>query len=374
MTTAAPLLAVHALPGPHGFDLARALAQIAADPDTGNGADPLSLPEIEAHLAADPAHRICILYVDPVRVLCAAMTADQDPATVLEAWTDAARDALHLHRRNRRRSMIFEAGHLQRYAAIGLDRLQITADSQSLSAVTDATPAPAPLHALLARALLAETPQARAAAEELEASAQLLSNDDPTGSATMALAAYQDLQAQGDAASQARAAQDQAQKAHKADTARLEQARAALAAELAALQAELADSQSLIKDKTHQLETVQAKLEAATAAADALRKDRAADQAQLATLTAKVDSLTRQAARDSAAQQEMMQEMTAQRQAHSAALAASDTKLKETAATLEARDSALAEARSYIDHIMNSRSMRLTRPLRAMFHVLRGGR
>ena len=390
MNTASGRLVVHALPGDHGQNLAKALADIA----TGGPAGLVSLDEAALHLARDPAHRLCILYVDPVRVICAAMADNQDLERAVEAWTAQARAALGLHRRNRRRSMIFEAGHLQRYAATALDRLDIETDSRALGTITDTAQPPTPLNYILARSLLNEMTEAKTAAEELNASTQILSNEEGLTSETLALEAYQDLQDKiGDAAHLP---------ALRAEISDLKTA-------LTVLKAEHDAALAQARDKTHALETVQSQLEAQAAdkkaiaaARDALTADKAEMQAQAAALREEIDAksaqianleiqraattaemealgtklgvLTDQAGRNSKAREQMELEMASQRHAQKTILDTTYNKLEQTTAALSEREAALADAQAHIEHIMNSRSMRLTRPLRAAFSFLRGSR
>lgn len=188
MTTAPRRLVVHALPGAHARALAEGLAGLADDRRAQQ--DPMPADAAARSLAADTDATLCIIYEDPVRALCTAMSARADIAAFLEDWTASAGQALDLHRRNRRRSVIFEAGHLQRYAAAALSRLGLGGDSRTLGDIADTAPPPAPLAYVLAQAALAETGDAQAAHEELAASAQILSNDDELTSSDMALQAY----------------------------------------------------------------------------------------------------------------------------------------------------------------------------------------
>lgn len=394
MNTASGRLVVHALPGDHGQNLANALADIATD----GTVEHVSLDQAALHLAQDPENRLCMLYVDPVRVICAAMADNQDLEQVIEAWTAQARAALSLHRRNRRRSMIFEAGHLQRYAATALDRLGIETGSKTLGTITDTSQPPTPLNYILAQSLLTEMTEANTAAEELGASTQILSNEEGLASQTLALEAYRDLQDK------------------VSDAAHLPGLRAEISdlkTALTALTTQHDTALAEISDKTRALETIQSQLKAETAdktaiatARDALSTQLAANtaemQAQAVALREEIDAksvqianldmqraataaemdalgiklglLTDQAGRDSKARKQMELEMVAQRTAQKTILNTTHSKLEQTAAALAARETALADAQAHIEHIMNSRSMRLTRPLRAAFSFLRGSR
>jgi DNA repair exonuclease SbcCD ATPase subunit len=416
MNTAPPRLVVHALPGGHALDLAQALVGA----ETGKEALPVSLDEAAEHLARNPEHRLCILYLDPVRMICTAMTQGGDLAEALGAWTTKAHAALTLHRRNRRRSIIFEAGHLQRYAAAGLDRLGIKTDSRTLGTIADTTPPPAPLHYLLAQSLLNETPAAKAAAAELDASAQILSNEEGMNAKARALEAYEDLQGKmkdaarlpvlldevsqlqtqvaaetgraGEAGKEVQtlrktlaeeaARNDRLSAEHTSLTSENEALKGSLDQERQAKEARIkelerstsAERASLAAEHDRLMASLRQQIDTKAAQIATLEAQVSARGADMAMLETKISVLTEQTTRDRKAQEQMLQEMTSQQDAHRVILNSISKRLEGTTQELSARRAALTEVQAYIDHLMKSRSMRLTRPLRAVGRFLRGSR
>lgn len=433
MTNDSPRLVVHALPGAQARKIATALTGLIGPDGTEQG-PALSAQDAARQLSADPEARLCLLYEDPVRALCAAMSAQEDIAAVLQNWTAATGQALDLHRHNRKRSTIYEAAHLQRFAAAGLARLGVEADSRLLGDIPDTAP-PSPLAYIMAQAILAEDQDARAAHDELVASTQTLSNEEDPAPADLALQAYAALRDKQDTVeSLQRQAMDTSHDlgqqlarktahvelllSHQADiVADMEELRdglqtSALTAEQeaeqekAGLQAQLqtasdahaqlmAQQAAMIAD----MEELQEKLEQNGRAAE---QEKAGIREKLDAASARNSLLADQQAAMLSDMQKLEQEMDArevramgiqhslrvqlkaveetrdrvllERDQRTAELKAALETQAQTAAALTRRDEDLTMARREIDRIMGSRSMRLTGSLRKIAGLLRGRR
>lgn len=404
MTTAPPRLVVHALPGNHARDVAQGLVQATKDSTTP--AELVSADIAGQHIDEAADALLCLVYEDPIHALGKAMSAKADVTAFLRDWTSSAVQSLDLHRRNRRRSVIFEAGHLQRYAAAGLARLGIDADSRALGDLTG-TPAPlAPLDYILAQAVLAEAEDAQVACEELHASAQILSNEAGLTPANMALQAYKALHdTLENAAEHQRQARDTEQELRQtleektayADLLSAQQSD--MVSDIEALEQELEDIRMRIEESegrlqaeqdaraqlitAHDQETSQLKqaIEEKSASADVLRAQQSDMISDMEALEQKLEDMR---LRSEESESRLQAELKAQQDAGNQLVIARDQKtselkqaletLEHTSADLSCRDAELDEARREIDRIMNSRSMRLTGSLRRLSGLFRRNR
>ena len=358
-----PLLVVHVLPGDHAHAIAHALA--AASQGDGAQSAPVSVESAGQHIAENPEAALCIVYQDPIPALCAAMSAKADPAVFLQDWRSCAEQALALHRRNRQRSVIYESGHLQRFAAAGLARLNIDADSRKLGEIADRAPPPAPLNSLLARAILAEDTAAQAAYEELSASAQVLSNEDNLPPPNMALTAYATLQSQTEDLGRQldeKTARIDLLVAQQAElTSNLQTLEKTLAQNTEAFAREKADFQTQLEEKTARNSLLLEQQAAMVADLNLLEKELEAAKSAQNELTIRLN-----------AEKHAKDHVTRERDQKVAELKATMETHDQTATALVQRDAELAAAHAEIDRIMNSRSMRLTRSLRSLSSLLRG--
>ena len=277
---------------------------------------------MQASLKTDDAARVCLIYVTPELILGQALQDDEEPARVLADWAETARAMLSVHRQNRRRSMLFEATHLRRYLNVGLTRLGL----QSHDPMPDlpaGRQAAAPLLGLIAHGHLQSQPDIVALREELDVSAQLLSNDAnlmPPLSSELALQNYQALRLR---LAEAEQAGEEARDQNRAQREEIE-----------ALQSQLAAAE------THRRQ-VQARY-------DHLRADTDSR------LRASADKLTGAAARIATLEE-------AQRQ-KTAALADHKKKVEDLRKAIQA-------AQAENDRIMRSQSMRVTAPLRRLVRL-----
>ena len=131
----------------------------------------------QAALVTDEAAKLCLIYTAPEHILSQAFQDGEDPARALADWADAARQILSLHRHNRRRSLLFEATHLRRYFNVGLTRLGLQTSNLTLDMPPQKHSINMPLLGMIAHGHLQDRREAIALREELDASAQLLSND-----------------------------------------------------------------------------------------------------------------------------------------------------------------------------------------------------
>ena len=422
-------------------DMARTVFRARPDTDTARFVDALKLSleaggnpgviDILADTAAlvatldrDPATRLCQLYTAPERLLSLAIAEEKPVEPLLEEWVREATDLLSLHRRNRQRSTIFEAAHFLRYPEVGLARLDLPSPDQPPLSPPPPPPAIAPVFDLIARARVHAHPDANRLREELEASAETLSNDampDPLLVADLALQHHraQTLQLaeaelarvstqeqnrllrtsfatlRGEADRQAAELRHKVQEVERFRQARVEDVRtrdAHIAQLKEALKAMAADSeayrsrsQSDLKARDTQardaLTTREARiseLEAALRAAGGvearLTQDIRALRTQVKSLshaeaTARqkiaaaqqtIDKLNEKAARTAAKTKDLGAKLDGLRQRKRSLRATLRT---ERRATLESRETA-QQLTQEIDRILNSLSMRLTKPLR----------
>jgi hypothetical protein len=170
------------------------LLKIAAKTETAsNVQNCLDFVTVQAALDTDKAARLCLIYTAPELILNQAFQDGEDPARVLADWADAARQMLSLHRHNRRRSLLFEATHLRRYFNVGLTRLGLQTGNLTPDMPPQNHTINMPLLGLIAHGHLQNRREVAALREELDASAQLLSNDVvlvPPLSAELALQNY----------------------------------------------------------------------------------------------------------------------------------------------------------------------------------------
>ncbi|WOI31297.1 coiled-coil domain-containing protein [Sulfitobacter dubius] len=371
MKTAPARLVVHALPSEFAQKIARTLVNIGESDDEQR--EPISVDAAGKYLAEKSDATLCIIYQDPISALCTVMSANDDIASFLRNWTFCARQALQLHRRNRKRSMIIEAGHVQRFAAAGLARLNIEADSRRLREITAELPSPNPLDYILAKAILVENAEAQAAHDELSASAQALSNEDGIAPTNMALQAYATQKEQAEIANQGFK--------QKLDekTARIElllAQQADMIADMDVLEKALQqNTESSLREK----DELQKQLKEETSRNSLLLAQQTAMICDMDTLEREMETANTRGER---IQHEFSIQLKAANQAKDHITAERDQKAAELTAVLETQNQAtadlahrndeLAAAHAEIDRILNSRSMRLTQSLRSFANLLRG--
>ena len=366
-------LVVHALPSEFAQEIARTLSNIAESDNQQR--EPISVDAASQHLAEKSDATLCIIYQDPIYALCTVMSANDDIASFLRNWTFCARQALQLHRRNRKRSIIIEAGHMQRFAAAGLARLNIEADSRRLREITAELPSPNPLDYILAKAILVENAEAQAAHDELSASAQALSNEDGIAPANMALQAYATQKEQAEIANQ-----EFKQKLDE-KTARVElllAQQADMIADMDVLEKALQqNTESSLREK----DELQKQLKEETSRNSLLLAQQAAMicdmdtlESELETANTRVERIQQEFSIQLKAANHAKDHITAERDQKAAELTAVLETQNQAAADLAHRNDELAAAHAEIDRILNSRSMRLTQSLRSFANLFRGRR
>jgi hypothetical protein len=329
----------------------------------------------EAHQALQ-SHRdakICIVYTSPERFIAHVLNTSGDThATLLEAasqWRDDAQSILNIVRQNRSRCALFEASHLKRYSQTALDRLglertksearQFDQVSTSGSYGQDA----ATLN-LIAKAHLQNERDLGDLVDELAASTLSLSNEDIH---TRVLPAETALGAVRSAQSAS-----QAQKTQLADA----QER------LASLEQALEDAEAEVARHLVEREALRTEL------AETERKNELLDQfnsvvlderqlieKEKASLALRFDDLARK-------NQQMALTHAEQLQTKDQKIGAKDEQLAANSQILAAKDGEIAQLHqdradhvrsleNEIGRIMESRSMRLTKPLRWLGRILR---
>lgn len=347
MNNDTPRIVVHAFPGVQAQKIASAVNSLIGSDVTAKG---FAESSYAAHqrLSADPELKLCVFYEDPIQSICAAMSARVDiPASLVE-WANAARDVLVLHRRHRKRSMIFQIDHLQRYAAAGLARMGIEGDSQTLSDTQNSTIPLSPLQRILAQAILAEDQEAQLLYDELVASSQILSNEDAPPQTEFALKAYAELGVELDA-------------------------REALKTQASDLEALRKIQISSEQDKAE----IQAKLDAMTqrsARLAALQESMLSDMMKLGQQIEAGNKLSNDLEIQLKAEEETKERIILERDQREMELKTIEKTLEQTLSALSNRDEELIMAQKEIDRILRSRSMRLTQSLRKMANLLRGRR
>lgn len=361
------------------------------------------LPEPAGIATGAEAAETLLLCLSPGGALAQAMARQTLPAQALEEWQSQARRLLALNRRNRRRVRILflDAAARRPEAAAGLFGAAL-ADWNPEPARED-TPAQAGDDAvlrLLAQSLIATDAEARALAAELDAVSLLPAAED---AATEAEAAFHAWQAAGAAKRQAvevAALQAAANDRNAALQAALEQVLEQAGAEAERTQADLdaqaaradalaAEMEAARAEAGARIEELLAELEASRAETGTTREEVDLLQAQTRLMRSELDMVAReklQLEQRLAQVSQGLESFRAQAEEREAELgtlrgrAADKDRGLEAAgremqalaargAALEARAAAL-EAR--LRQVENSRSMRLTRPLRRMTSLLRG--
>lgn len=372
MNTAPARLVVHALPSEFAQEIARNLINIAESDDEQR--EPISVDAASQYLAEKSDATLCIIYQDPISALCTVMSANDDIASFLRNWTFCARQALQLHRRNRKRSMIIEAGHVQRFAAAGLARLNIEADSRRLREITAELPSPNPLDYILAKAILVENTEAQAAHDELSASAQALSNEDGIIPADIALQAYA-TQKEAEITNQGfkqkldeKTARVELLLAQQADMiADMDVLEKALQQNTESSMREKDELQKQLKEETSRNSLLLAQQVAMICDMDTLERE-------LETANTRVERIQHEFSIQLKAANQAKDHITAERDQKTTELTAALETQNQAAADLAHRNDELAAAHAEIDRILNSRSMRLTQSLRSFANLLRGRR
>lgn len=419
-------LVICASPDTTATSLAAFLSEIAP------GATTLTLAatpqDAQTALEGNAQARLCLICTAPEEALALLLPEAETSRTALEAWMSAARDMLGLQRRHRAHSLLFDTRHLVRFWAQGLARLELPGE---LSAThLPPLPAPDPNLQLIADRFIARTPAAKALGQELRASAQILSNDDDVSGfipTDLALSAYLGLTTQLDEARlalqkneidaaqtetmltemrNAEAASQQAIAALAADLEKEQTAKAELAAtigdlkarqsaSLAALQTDIGrlkdTNAALRRQKEHALETASqaetrlvAEIDRRQGLEEQLEEVRKARNT-LAYQAAQLDSVKADAQAAHRANNALTARLSsAEAETRSARKAADALKAsvdelealrKKSAATIKQRNALLYRLKKLQeehDNLRNSRTQRLTRPLRRLARVFRG--
>ena len=354
-------LILRARPDTEAARILESLQEIAAGTDDAVDLRVCHDPDMaQGLLRPDDAAILCQIYTAPERALCRAIQQEQDPDDALADWADDAREILALHRRNRRRSLLFEAAHLCRYSDTGLARLGLSSGSRILSGALGDPPMSDPVLDLVVQFHLQARSDVRELREELDASAQLLSNDAvlaPPLSAELALHTYRTQKERLVRAEQDR---DTASSQAQMMTARLEGLETDLEAKQTGLDAQqekidritterdTLDAQVAEKEKA--VESRQARLDHMLAERTRLRASLEAKEAALGMKQAEIAGLLSE-----------QKDALGERDARITDLARSLRGAQEHAQTLE----------DEIARIMNSRSMRMMAPLRRFAGLFR---
>jgi DNA repair exonuclease SbcCD ATPase subunit len=121
-------------------------------------------------LEDDNARRLLVTFTDPVGILSRALTAGENPDSVLDAWEGEATQVLDIFRKNRSRLALADRDSLLRHQ----DSYRVALANQAVL-VPDALPAPdlppGSLYNALATTLVAQNERVRRLLDELRASA-----------------------------------------------------------------------------------------------------------------------------------------------------------------------------------------------------------
>lgn len=350
-------LIIRARPGTEAALVAARLQQIAAAPEECVNVEICPDPETaRAMLRSDDAAILCQVYTSPERFLSQAVRIDGDLEAALGTWAEEARDMLALHRQNRNRSLLFEAVHLCRYSDTGLTRLGFSSGSVTLSTALEDLFMSTPLPGLIAQAHLHSRPAAVELREELDASAQLLSNDVTLVPPLSADLALQDYRAQ--ALRLAEAEQER-------DTAK-DQIRTSLES-LKALRTECASKDASLRAREEELDGLRAERDGLDAQASiALRHVRVREE-DIERLQAERDNLEAQVTeRDASlrAREEAFERLQTERDGLGARVAERDASLRarqkeieSLQADLAGKEAALGATRQDISRVSKERDL-----------------
>jgi len=337
--------------------MAERLQQIADSPDERVKVEICPDPQTaEAMLRSDGAAITCQIYTSPERFLSRAVRDGGDLKAALGTWADEARKMLALHRQNRGRSLLFEALHLCRYSDTGLARLGFSSGSVILSATLEEEPQGSPLQWLIAQAYLQSRPDVVDLREELDASAQLLSNDASLVPPLSAELALQDYRAQALRLAEAQHERDSAKSQTQASLESLKVLRAETASQEASLEARAAEIEALRAERyslSVRLAEQDESLQARAAEITSLRTDLAGLNAALGAVQKDINRVSKE--RDLGFKKR-------------------DGRIAELNEALKTGKGQVQALEGEIQRIMNSRSIRITAPLRRLWALLgRGG-
>ncbi len=308
---------------------------------------------------------VLMLYVSPARALAAAMTDKTTPAQALAAWCRDAEAMLALHKAGRRRVRLIETGVARRHPRAFCDLFAIPGPGPEAEIARPNDPEAMFLRLLARRILLGDAP-ARALLARLEAVSVPLSEDTPPpeDDPEAVLRAFRAL----------RGAEERGE---------------TLTAQNRAMRDELTTLAARIDERDTALDAARAELAEAKAASEMLQTQSRYMQDELERLARQRDDLAREAERlpgmtrqiaerdrSLEAVEALLATQEAQAAHVSAELGAQLAREQAEAATLRERlsgtEAELAARRDEIDRFFNSRSYRLTAPLRWLFAVVSG--
>ncbi len=365
--------------------MAERLQQIADSPDERVKVEICPDPQTaEAMLRSDGAAITCQIYTSPERFLSRAVRDGGDLKAALGTWADEARKMLALHRQNRGRSLLFEALHLCRYSDTGLARLGFSSGSVILSATLEEEPQGSPLQWLIAQAYLQSRPDVVDLREELDASAQLLSNDAslvPPLSAELALQDYRaqalrlaEAQHERDSAKSQTQASLESLKVLRAETASQEASLEARAAEIEALRAERYSLSVRLAEQDESLQARAEEIEALRTERGSLNARLAEQDASLQARAAEITSLRTDLAGLNAALGAVQKDINRVSKERDLGFKKRDGRIAELNEALKTGKGQVQALEGEIQRIMNSRSIRITAPLRRLWALFgRGG-
>lgn len=381
-------LIIRARPGTEAAQIAHRLQEVAGGADEAVEVSLCADSDTAwAMLRSDEAAVLCQFYTSPERALCHAIAQNAELEVAIEAWRDDARETLALHRQNRRRSLLFEAMHLCQYADTGLARLGFASGSVILRAALADLSTSAPLPELIARAHLEARSDALGLREELDASAQLLSNDATLLPPLSLDAALRDYRAQTRQLAEAEHARDAAREearttsqileALKAEAAEMERTLRAREEELEKARAECARLGVEVSDGEASLLALEAQLVHMRADRDQLGADIAEHEARLRERDAQLEQaqaernrLGTELAEREAALRAREEDLDQARKGHEVDLGKRDEQIAELGRKSQQHLDQIEALNTEIARIMESRSMRITAPfrrLRALF-------
>lgn len=333
----------------------------------------ISLQEARQALQSHRDAKVCIVYTSPERFIAHVLyTSGDTHATLHEAasqWRDDAQSILNIVRQNRSRCALFEASHLKRYSQTALDRLGLARTKSEARqfdqvSVSESSDQNAATLNLIAKAHLQNERDLGDLVDELAASTLSLSNEDIH---TRVLPVETALESVRNAQSDS-----QAQKTQLAD----------VQERLTWLEQALEDSEAEVAKHLVEQEAIRTEL------AETERKNELLDQfnsvvlherqlieKEKADLALRVDELARKNQQMALTHAEQLQTKDRQIGAKDEQLAANsqllEAKYREITQLHQDRADHVRSLENEIGRIMESRSMRLTKPLRWLGRVLR---
>jgi hypothetical protein len=350
----------------------RVKVEICPDPDTA-----------QALLRSDGAAILCQIYTSPERFLSRAVRDGDNLKAALGKWMDEARKMLALHRQNRGRSLLFEALHLCRYSDTGLARLGFSSGSVILNTALEDVPQGAPLQWLIAQAHLQSRPDVVDLREELDASAQLLSNDAalvPPLSAELALQDYRaqalrfaEVKEERDSAKNQTLASLESLKVLRAEAASKDLSLQARATEIEALRAERDSLSARVAERDASLQARAAEIDGLRAERDNLSARLAEREASLKARAVEIDGLRTDLVGKDAALGAVRKDISRVSKERDLGFKTRDGRIADLNEAVKKEQGQVQALEAEIERIMNSRSIRITAPLRRLW-ALFGGR